>query len=83
MQHTSNDGAHDDGDGRGGGAHDDGDGRDGGGDRGDDRDVHGDDDALLPWQGHQEHIGERRPSTWREGLRQRTSCLQLDGKQSR
>ncbi|GFU17581.1 hypothetical protein NPIL_571051, partial [Nephila pilipes] len=52
------DGDHDDDDVRGGGdVHDDG------GDRDDGRDVHGDDDALLPWQVHLEHIGERRSST--------------------
>ncbi|GFS90339.1 hypothetical protein NPIL_108751 [Nephila pilipes] len=79
----SNDDAHDDGDDRGGDDHDGDDVRDDGGAHDGDRDAHGDDDALLPWQGHQENIGERRSSTWREGLQQRTSCLLLDGKISR
>ncbi|GFU04224.1 hypothetical protein NPIL_258771 [Nephila pilipes] len=77
VQYISNDGAHDDGDGHGGGAHDDDDARDDDGDHGDGRDAHGDDGVLPPLQVHLEHIGERRSSTWREGLQQRTSCLLL------
>ncbi|GFU60979.1 hypothetical protein NPIL_652971 [Nephila pilipes] len=72
----SNDDVHDDGGGRDGDVHDD-DVRDDGGARDGDRDAHGDDDALFPWQVHLEHIGERRSSTWREGLQQRTSCFLL------
>ncbi|GFU23832.1 hypothetical protein NPIL_700481, partial [Nephila pilipes] len=78
----SNDDVHDDGDDHGGGDHDDDDARDDGGDHGDDRDVRGDDDVLLLWQVHLEHIGEQQSSTWRQGLQQQTSCLLLDGNKS-
>ncbi|GFU53983.1 hypothetical protein NPIL_385921, partial [Nephila pilipes] len=73
--YISNDDVHDD-DGDRDDVHDD-DVRDDGGDRGDGRGVHGGDDVLPPLQEHQGQIGERRSSTWREGLQQRTSCFLL------
>ncbi|GFS36709.1 hypothetical protein NPIL_165441, partial [Nephila pilipes] len=74
--YISNDDVHDD-DGDRDDDHGGDDVRDDGGDRGDGRGVHGDDDVLPPLQEHQGQIGERRSSTWQEGLRQRTSCFLL------